>query len=135
MKNYLLLLLVLLLPFGLKAQTAITLSKDTTTYDASNIERQPSFPGGNDDFQKFVKRTLRYPAEARKNNIQGEVELGFVVNTDGTLSDIRVTKSLASDLDKEALRIMKLSPKWVPAIKNQKAINCGVTVPISFRLN
>src|SRR3954466_8708954 len=111
MRNYLPFLFILIVPFGLKAQTKVRLSKDTTTYDASNIERQPAFPGGKDTFNKFVDKNLNYPAALRQNNIHGYVELSFVVTTDGTLSDIRVSKSLAEDLDKEAIRILQRSPK------------------------
>jgi protein TonB len=133
MKNYLLLLLFFTAPFVTLAQT-ITLSKDTTTYDASNIERQAEFAGGKDKFNLFVAQTLRYPADARQNKIQGDVDISFVVAADGTVSDVKVIKSLASDLDKEAIRIMKLSPKWTPAIKRQKPVNSVVKVPISFKL-
>ncbi|MES2810781.1 MAG: energy transducer TonB [Bacteroidota bacterium] len=131
MKNYLLLLFVLIAPFGLKAQTKVTLSKDTTTYDASNIERQPTFPGGKDAFNKFVTQTIKYPAAS---TIQGDVELSFMVNTDGTLSDIKIAKSLAEDLDKEAIRILQRSPKWIPAKKNGKLIDCAATATVGFRL-
>jgi protein TonB len=134
MKNHLLLLFVLVAPFGLKAQTKVTLSKDTTTYDASNIERQPTFPGGKDMFNKFVAETLKYPADLRQNKIQGDVELSFIVSTDGSISDIRVAKSLAEDLDKEAIRVLNASPKWIPAKKNGKLIDCAATVAIPFKL-
>jgi protein TonB len=134
MKNYLLILFVLVAPLGLKAQTKVTLSKDTTTYDASNIERQPTFPGGKDKFNQFVADNQKYPAGARKNNIQGDVELSFLVNADGAVSDVRVAKSLAEDLDKEAVRILHASPKWIPAKKNGKVIDCAATVSISFKL-
>jgi TonB family protein len=134
MKNYLLLLFVLIAPFALKAQTKVTLSKDTTTYYASNIERQPTFPGGKDMFNKFVEKNLKYPATPRQNNIQGDVELSFIVNTDGTLSDIRVSQSLAEELDKEAIRILQLSPNWIPAKKDGKLINCAAKAAIIFKL-
>ena len=134
MKNYLLFLFILGAPFGLMAQTNVTLSKDTITYDASNIERQPTFPGGKDAFNKFIDRNFKYPAALRKSNIQGDVELSFLVTTDGSLSDIKVSKSLAEDLDKEAIRLMKLSPKWIPAKKNGQLIDCAATTSISFKL-
>jgi TonB family protein len=134
MKNYLLLLFLLIVPFALKAQKKLVISKDTTTYDATNIQQQATFPGGRDKFNKFVAESLKYPAEAVKNKIEGEVELSFVVNADGTLSDIKVTKNLAEVLDKEAIRIMSQSPKWIPAKKGQELVSCIVTVPISFRL-
>jgi protein TonB len=133
MKNYLLLLFILIAPFVLKAQTKIAFSKDTTTYDASNIERQPTFPGGKDKFNEFVAAIQKYPA-SRQNNIQGDVELSFLVNADGTLSDIKVAKSLAQELDQEAVRVMKLSPKWIPAKKNGKLIDCAATASISFKM-
>ncbi|MFD2146367.1 energy transducer TonB [Mucilaginibacter antarcticus] len=77
--------------------------------------------------------TQKYPATSRQNNIQGDVELSFLVNTDGTLSDIKVAKSLAEDLDQEAIRILKRSAKWVPAKKNGKLIDCAATATISFK--
>ncbi|RFZ82853.1 TonB family protein [Mucilaginibacter terrenus] len=94
----------------------------------------PRFTKGESGFGQFLVRTMRYPETERRNNIQGVVVLGFVVERDGRLTDIKVNKSAGKGLDEEAVRVMKISPLWTPGTMYGKPIRVNYTVPISFRL-
>ncbi|MBS1525861.1 MAG: energy transducer TonB [Bacteroidetes bacterium] len=113
-------------------------SPDDTTANRGKIftavEQEPSFPGGHDGFTRFLIKNIRYPPTAAEKRIQGNVYLTFIVERDGSLSDIRVIRSVSPDLDAEALRVMKMSPKWSPGIQNYKAVRVQYSMPISFTL-
>ena len=94
----------------------------------------PSFAGGSNAFGTFLARTIRYPQIARQNNVQGRVIISFVVEMDGSLSDVKVAKGVGSGLDQEALRIIKVSPNWMPGMQNGKRVRVAYSVPISFTL-
>jgi protein TonB len=130
MKNYLLLLLLLIAPFLLKAQKTITLSKDTISYDATNFEQQAQFPGGYDKLQQYLRANLKRPTIPVPG--KGRVILAFIVEKDGSLTDIRVIRGLGKPFDDEALRVMKNSPKWRPASQNNIIMRVNYTLPISF---
>lgn len=104
-------------------------------YDFVSIEKQPSFPGGMQNFYEYLKKAVRYPAEAQKNNIQGKVFLSFVVEKDGSLTDIKVERKLGGGTDEEAVRVLKESPKWTPGMQNSKAVRVKYNIPISFTLS
>ncbi|MBB5440125.1 TonB family protein [Pedobacter sp. AK017] len=104
-------------------------------YDFVSIDKQPGFEGGMQNFYAYLKKAIRYPAEAQKNNIQGKVFLSFIVERDGTLSDFKVERKLGSGTDEEAIRVLKESPKWTPGMKNGKAVRVKYNIPISFTLN
>ena len=97
-------------------------------------DQNPEFPGGLNEFYKFLSNGIKYPRNARKNKIQGRVDISFVVETDGSLTNIKVSRSVSPDLDDEALRLIKSSPKWKPGIKNGKLIPVKYSVPINFSL-
>ncbi|MEO6632074.1 MAG: energy transducer TonB [Mucilaginibacter sp.] len=84
---------------------------------------------------KFLGRTVRYPATARENNTQGSVRVSFVVEKDGALTDIKVTRGIGDGCDEEAVRVMKLSPKWIPGSQGGKAVRVVYSIPISFALS
>lgn len=98
-------------------------------------ETQPSFPVGREAFRAFRSSNLKYPQEARQKGIQGRVVVSFIVGKDGSLSHFKVIKSVEPSIDAEALRIMKLMPKWIPATRNGKPMECRYNVPVSFRLH
>ncbi len=98
-------------------------------------ETLPQFPGGISAFGKFLGRTLRYPADAQRNGIQGRVMLSFVVEKDGSLTDIHpVGKSPSPLLTEEATRVLNESPKWLPGMRYGRAVRVKYTVPIVFNL-
>jgi protein TonB len=96
--------------------------------------QNPEFPGGLNEFYKFLSNGIKYPLNARKNKIHGRVDISFIVETDGSLTDIKVSRSVSPDLDDEALRLIKSSPKWKPGVKNGKLIPVKYSVPINFSL-
>jgi periplasmic protein TonB len=104
-------------------------STDTTNYIFVS-EPMPSYPGGHAEMIKFIKRNLKYPRDSR--TVQGKVYVEFVVNENGSLSDIRVVKGLVDSLDNSALEIVKKMPKWIPAKRDDKPIRTKMVIAISF---
>ncbi|WP_406825006.1 TonB family protein [Pedobacter sp. KACC 23697] len=104
-------------------------------YDFVSIEKQPEFPGGITKFYQYVGSTIKYPKMAQDKNVQGKVFLSFVVEKDGSLSDIQITRSLGSGTDEEAIRVLEESPKWNPGIQNGLAVRVKYNININFKLN
>ena len=94
----------------------------------------PQFPGGESEMYKFLAMNVRYPEAAMKLNIQGRVLVQFLVNKDGSISDVSVIQSVSPDLDMEAVRVTKAMPKWIPAIKNDQKVKCVMSLPVQFKL-
>ena len=107
--------------------------KDTVNvYDV--VEQMPNFPGGYQKMHEFIEKNLHYPKECAENGIQGRVIIDFVVERSGKLTNIRVVKSVNPALDKEALRIVKLMPKWIPGKQCDKKVRVKCIIPIPFQL-
>lgn len=104
----------------------------TLTYD--KLESLPTFKGGIQAFGSFLGSKLRYPSDARKNNIQGRVFVSFVVDKDGSITDAKVIRGIGSGCDEEALRVINESPKWNPGTQRGKEVRVSYTVPIFFQL-
>jgi protein TonB len=100
----------------------------------ASVENLPEFPGGQDKFIAYLSKNIRYPAVDRENGTQGRVILTFVVERDGSLTDIKVTRSLSQGTDAEATRVLKSSPKWKPGIQNGRPVRVQYSVPVSFAL-
>lgn len=100
----------------------------------TEVEQAPGYPGGVDKFFKFLQQNIKYPAEARNKKIQGKVFVSFIVEKDGSLSNIKVVRDPGAGCGAEALRVMKLSPKWNPGIQNGKKVRVQYTLPIAFTL-
>ena len=97
-------------------------------------EKFARFPGGTDGWRNYLTKNLKYPRVAVQNEIQGTVMLEFMVDTDGTLGDIKVVSSPHELLTNEALRLMKISPNWEPAIQYNKTVKGRLRQPFFFRL-
>ncbi len=98
------------------------------------VKDMPKFRGkGMDEFEKYIQDNIKYPDEARKKGIEGTVQVSFVVDTDGWLSDVKVLHSLDSLLDAEALRVVKSSPVWKAGKENGQAVKVQLSVPVRFR--
>ena len=100
----------------------------------TSVEQVPEFPGGLDKFGAYLSKSIRYPAVARENGTQGRVIVTFVVERDGALTDIKVTRGIGSGCDEEAVRVLKNSPHWKPGIQNGRPVRVQYSVPISFTL-
>lgn len=98
------------------------------------VEGLPEFPGGPLEFIKWLTRNLKYPSSAQSRRVQGKVVAEFVVNTDGSVTDVRVVKSLNEECDHEALRVLRMMPRWTPGIENDKPCRTKVCIPIVFRM-
>ena len=96
------------------------------------VEQMPSYPGGTSALMKFLADNIKYPSTCE--NIQGRVVCSFVVERDGSLSDLRIVKSLHPLFDKEALRVLSLMPNWIPGKQNGESVKVKYTIPIAFRL-
>ena len=127
---------------GLWAQDSIhsiTTDSAATMSEEDNVvylicEKPAQFPGGEQAMVKFLSENVMYPAIARANNIQGRVLCQFIVNKDGSISDVTVVRSVDPSLDREAIRLIKSMPKWQPGEQRGKLVRTKFTLPISFRL-
>ena len=100
------------------------------------VEEKPTFNGGDaaTEFPKWVQSQLVYPEIAKENGLQGRVTLQFTVNTDGSVSNIKVMRGVDSSLDKEAVRVVSKSPKWKPGKQRDRAVKVTYTFPVIFQL-
>lgn len=98
------------------------------------VEKQPEFPGGHAALMKYFNDNVRYPVIAAENGIQGRVVCQFTVWKDGSVSDVKVLRSVDPALDREAIRLISNMPKWKPGEQRGKAVSCKFTVPVVFRL-
>lgn len=97
-------------------------------------ESMPEFPGGYDALNAYLIKNIKYPTGAQEYNAQGRVLVEFVVNTDGSIVDAKVVRSVDSLLDKEALRVVSAMPKWEPGMQHGKPVRSRYTIPVMFRL-
>jgi protein TonB len=100
----------------------------------SQVEKQPGFPGGLEAFGKYLSNNIKFPAVDRENGTSGRVICSFVVEKDGSLTDIKAVRSPSQTMSDEAIRVLKKSPKWTPGIQNNRPVRVNYTVPIAFQL-
>jgi protein TonB len=98
------------------------------------VEDMPEFPGGDAALHKYLATSVEYPVIAQENGIQGRVYVKFVINTDGSVTDVQIARGVDPSLDKEALRVVRDMPKWKPGKQRGKAVRVSYTVPINFVL-
>ena len=98
------------------------------------VEQMPSFPGGMAALMAYLQKSIKYPPVAEENGIQGRVVCTFVVERDGSVTDVRVAKSVDPSLDKEAVRVVSTMPKWIPGKQNGQSVRVKYTLPVTFRL-
>lgn len=114
--------------------------KDAVQDDSSEqtftmVEQMPQFPGGEEELMTFIKKNLRYPAIASENGIEGRVTIRFVVSKTGEVTNIEVLRGLDPSCDKEAIRVVKAMPKWIPGKQNGKTVQVYFTLPITFKMS
>ena len=98
------------------------------------VEEMPSFPGGNGALMSYLTSNTKYPVVAQENGVQGRVIISFVVERDGSISDVKVARSVDPSLDREAQRVVKSMPRWTPGKQNGQTVRVKYTVPVVFRL-
>ena len=106
--------------------------EETKVFDV--VEQMPQFPGGPNALFEYLSKNIKYPVVAEENGIQGRVIVTFVVERDGSITDVKVAKSVDPSLDKEAMRVVKSMPNWIPGKQNGSAVRVKYTVPVTFRL-
>lgn len=106
---------------------------DSNVYDIA--DEAPEFQGGNDKLFEYLSKEIKYPFEALNKKIQGRVIAQFVINEDGSISDIKLVRGVHEDLDNEAIRVIKAMPNWTPGKVDGKAVKVQYTLPISFKLD
>lgn len=113
-----------------------SLEKETEEAEIfSIVENMPQFPGGELALHRFIASTVKYPLIAMENGIQGKVYITFVVERDGSVSNVRIAKGVDSSLDNEALRVVNMLPKWKPGTQGGKTVRVSYNVPINFVFN
>jgi len=120
------------------AQTTKTsqeqLLQQVPVYDQNQVEQPATFPGGMEKQMKFMMQNLKYPKAAEKDGASGTVRVHFIIEIDGSLTNIQVPESIHPALDAEGIRIVKAMPKWTPAKVNGKAVRQNAMIAIPFRL-
>ena len=106
--------------------------EDNKVFDV--VEQQPAFPGGQGALLSWLSQNIHYPAVAEENGIQGRVVVSFVVEKDGSISNVQVVRGVDPSLDKEATRVVKSMPKWTPGKQNGQAVRVKYNVPVTFKL-
>uniref|UniRef100_A0AB33JB66 Energy transducer TonB n=1 Tax=Prevotella sp. GTC17260 TaxID=3236796 RepID=A0AB33JB66_9BACT len=129
---------------GTKAENGQTETQDQPPVVALNqndepvsfriVQQLPEYPGGMVEFMKWLTKTLKYPVSARQAGIQGRVVVSFIINQDGSIADVRIEKAVHPLLDREALRVVGMMPKWKPGIMYNKPCRTMFSIPINFNL-
>lgn len=110
----------------------IIVPDDNTVYSFVSMETPPTYPGGMAKFYTFLFENIKYPAEAKANNIQGNVFVSFIVEKDGSLTNLKIDRKLGFGTDEEALRVLKMSRRWNPGIQNGKPVRVSYNIPIKI---
>jgi protein TonB len=98
------------------------------------VEEQPTYPGGDEARIKFLQENMKYPEEAKELGVQGKVYVTFVVEVDGSITDVKVLRGIGSGCDDEAVRVVKSMPKWVPGKQRGVPVRVQFNLPINFKL-
>ena len=118
---------------ALKAKEVITHEvEEEVVFDV--VEQMPEFPGGPEALFTWLSQNIKYPAIAEENGVQGVVHVRYAVERDGSITDVKVMKSVDPALDKEAVRVVKSMPRWIPGKQKGETVRVRYTVPVTFRL-
>ena len=98
------------------------------------VEEMPAYPGGDQRLMEYVAKNIKYPQIARETGIQGRVFVGFVVEPDGSVSNVKVLRGIGGGCDEEAVRVVKSMPKWKPGKQRGKAVRVSYMLPVNFKL-
>ncbi len=114
------------------AQKTVVSQSNQNIYDV--VEQMPEFPGGMEALINFLSTNIKYPNDAIKQNVGGRVMVMFVVETDGSISNVRVAKRVFPSLDAEAIRVAKTMPKWKPGKEKGRLVRVNYTLPVVFSI-
>ena len=116
------------------AQKTVVSQKDQKEEPFDVVEDMPAFPGGMEAMIQFINNNIQYPADAQKQKVDGRVLVNFVVEKDGSITEVKVIKPTFPSLDAEAVRVVKAMPKWKPGYQKGQAVRVQFTMPINFSL-
>lgn len=128
MKNYFFLSIALFAINFISAQDSTKVVNDKV-YNTSTVDVKPEFPGGNIEFYKYIQKNYKMP---KVEKLAGKVYVTFVIEKDGSLNEIRVLRDIGYGTGKEAIRVLELSPKWMPGEHNGQKVRCTFSLPISL---
>jgi len=131
MKRTIYLLLLVLVQLGMaqnKTQN-VPLENDNLIYNSAGIEVKPEFPGGMQAFYNFIASNYNTP---NVKNLKGKVIISFIIEKDGTLTDIKVLRDIGFGTGEEAIRVLKACPKWTPAFQNGQTVRCSYQLPLNI---
>jgi len=128
MKKFLILILICFVQniFSQEASKANTSDDDNKLYNTAGIDIKPEFPGGVEAMNSFIKQNFKSP----KENLKGKIYATFIIEKDGSLSDIKILRDLGHETGAEAIRVLKLFPKWRPGKQNNKIIRVLYSIPM-----
>ena len=116
------------------AQKTVVSQKDQKEEPFDVVEDMPAFPGGMEAMIQFISNNIQYPADAQKQKVDGRVLVNYVVEKDGSITEVKVIKPTFPSLDAEAVRVVKAMPKWKPGYQKGQAVRVQFTMPINFSL-
>ena len=114
------------------AQKTVVSQTDQKVFDT--VEQMPEYPGGMQAMIEFLQTNMKYPEDAAKQKVEGRVMVQFVVETDGSVSDVHVAKQVFPSLDAEAIRVVQAMPKWTPGKEKGNVVRVKYNLPIVFRM-
>lgn len=121
--------------FAIWCSSGTLFAQDEKLYSYQEVDAKPQFKGGDlNSFTVWVHKNVTYPSIARDNGVQGRIIIQFTVGTDGAVRDIKAIRSVDVTLEKEAIRVVKSSPKWEPGMKDGAAVATRMNIPVIFRL-
>lgn len=132
MKKLLLMSMAVFCLMTVSAQKTVVSQKSQKVFDV--VEQMPEYPGGTAALYEYLMENVKYPEDAEKQKVEGRVIASFVVETDGSITDVNAVKQVFPSLDREAVRLLEAMPKWVPGKQNGKVVRVRYTVPVVFKL-
>ena len=132
-KTILMAIAACMMTLGAQAQVKNQPNISQEVYDV--VEEMPVFPGGMQGMIKFLSENISYPKEAQKKKISGRVLVSFVVEKNGSVSEVQTERSLYPSLDEEAVRVVKSMPNWIPGKQGGQVVRVKYTLPVTFSLD
>ena len=114
------------------AQKTVVAQKNQKVFDI--VEQMPEYPGGMEALFQYLSQNVKYPEDAKKQKIEGRVLASFVVETDGSITNVEVVKPAFPSLDAEAVRVLSSMPNWIPGKQNGEVVRVKYTVPLVFNM-
>jgi TonB family protein len=107
---------------------------DSSKLIFSKVEVMPEFPGGEDALLDHIIKNIKYPDKAKDNGVSGKVYVSFVIDTVGKVTDVKILRGIGGECDEEAIRVIRMMPRWTPGYQNGKSVNVMYNLPIKFSM-